>query len=615
MASKETTAWQDKLNEFLRSRDEGDWSGGAIGRYVKPFLPISATATDVIAALRSALEVIENDQSFSDAKRKKAHLLAKQKTLHSKVQSEIDRPQQLSTTSATRIRVEKSKGAVIANNGVGNSGNTISNTFTAPSRKLRKRKADSITGGGSVDAGGDSDGSTDRGKRGDIKRLMGSAPSNSLMANGVALCGVPARLSLNYPILGNALEGNEFDVAELQPMTELARVPLKDVREALVRLKSHGAIDVAAGLNCPWDLMNREAGVAATLNGTERTIDRQVWSRWMDLLEEPGMLIRYGETGSSSHQTVRGGETVCLVDWTARGDEILAGESIGAAKAGERDTKIRKSARSAQDTAVRLLSRTHRRLEVPWIIFFKEMALVFLVKPMNGAGNVCKAAFVGTVKNLYLSAEEDMVPDLVNGAAIMRLVRDRLARIRVALNATPDVKELVVQPLAGKSTPVSKRKAGAYRGALLNYASPANSADMRGAALSSFSPLSSVTRPPSPLAVEPSSSGMPRPLRFGRTNAPATCPSPLLSPLATAREPIEPHPIPHPQTPPAALPAAVWEDASMPAYEPFAQDTPERAWRVRMTTLAEDSVVRSTNMSFEIFCAVKVLAKSWDRAA
>ncbi|KAI8819492.1 uncharacterized protein EV422DRAFT_568921 [Fimicolochytrium jonesii] len=236
------------------------------------------------------------------------------------------------------------------------------------------------------------------------------------------LCGVPARITLYHHILGNTLAGNEFDTSKLQPIEGLVGMPLKRMKEALARLKSHGVAGVGA-----------EIGVS--LDTTTVFVH--------DALDVLRKCLMHSEAGHRSPDMVP-------LDGPPRrprnADSVrkhVARRSFRARALGERQqassiSRIRKSARSAQDTAVSLLARTHQ-LEVPWILFFKEKALVFLVKPTAHSGNVCKAVFVGCVQNLYLSTEAGIISDLVKGAAIMRPVRDRLAVIRQALAANPSL--------------------------------------------------------------------------------------------------------------------------------------------------------------------------------
>ncbi|KAI9090182.1 hypothetical protein DFS34DRAFT_376788 [Phlyctochytrium arcticum] len=164
---------------------------------------------------------------------------------------------------------------------------------------------------------------------------MQKAAKDTLAANGIFVSGVPAEVSRPLPIFSNAIE-HENDIMETAPppfLENLATLDGRKVADAVSKgLFSGGMREVSSLLEVPkWATedefsfktlnlighccKNGHKGVAATYNGTERTLDREVWSRFYDLIEEPWFLVRYGETGSSAHQN-EGKLGTRLVDWT-----------------------------------------------------------------------------------------------------------------------------------------------------------------------------------------------------------------------------------------------------------------------------------------------------------
>ncbi|KAI8592457.1 hypothetical protein BDZ88DRAFT_449380 [Geranomyces variabilis] len=220
-------------------------------------------------------------------------------------------------------------------------------------------------------------------------------------------------------------------------------------------------------------LMKRAPGLAAYENGTERTVDRSCWSDWMRLLEGTDRwLVRYGETGSSAHAAAERGQAR-LVDWTVcwdpaaenRGYEMLAGESMGSATGGRLDHKIRSSGRTAVDTAAYLLKRTHVRLAVPWIIFTRGKATIFVVKPLKDEEHLYKAQYVGVIRNHFVpECLNERVKEVLHGATIMSYVLERLQEIESELDRSWGVSSLPLKKLLPTSTPARKLKAKRYTG-------------------------------------------------------------------------------------------------------------------------------------------------------
>ncbi|KAJ3267618.1 hypothetical protein HK104_005741, partial [Borealophlyctis nickersoniae] len=207
----------------------------------------------------------------------------------------------------------------------------------------------------------------------------------SLLSNGIIVSGVPANIYTSYRSSRKPHRlhpWSRFHIKVPQWIDELRSVEVAKIQEALKKLHGNGVQAVGEVLGLTWDgevvllrrvlhlvahcFENRSKGVAATHNATERTLDRDVWSKFFDLIDQPNILVRYGDTGSQAHHTQERGNSARLVDWSMtvkssqdnRGIEIMTGESLGAAKAGPRDSKIRKSARTAQDTSSDLFERS-----------------------------------------------------------------------------------------------------------------------------------------------------------------------------------------------------------------------------------------------------------------
>ncbi|KAJ3160617.1 hypothetical protein HDU86_000375 [Geranomyces michiganensis] len=66
-----------------------------------------------------------------------------------------------------------------------------------------------------------------------------NAPADSLLRNGIVLCGVPAGISLAYPILTNTVEGQRVKPTEL-PLAKIRDVPLETMKKALLKLYKGG---------------------------------------------------------------------------------------------------------------------------------------------------------------------------------------------------------------------------------------------------------------------------------------------------------------------------------------------------------------------------------------
>ncbi|KAI9098323.1 hypothetical protein DFS34DRAFT_593787 [Phlyctochytrium arcticum] len=292
-----------------------------------------------------------------------------------------------------------------------------------------------------------------------VEEKIAAAPLGTLLSQGIVVTGVPSVYESALMIFQNSQPDRDEHTSS-SPMPDwLAVIEQLDeavVKNALRELDPHGVDGVNKALGCHLNVRDKNVcrvlrllqycfentanGVAATLNGTERTLDINVWLKYWELCGNNKYLIRYGETSSKSH-VLQGGASTRLVDFIltmnssgdSRGIEIATGESLGAAAAGSQDAKIRKSARLAKDTACEISSIVGERMAVPWIVQMKSEAWVFAIKPMKGLGNNCRATFVGILPNPFVS--DSILHAVVKGAAIMLETSNLLTIVGEKLDA------------------------------------------------------------------------------------------------------------------------------------------------------------------------------------